>query len=342
MTLRSDFIHFPSKSITSCRLLAGRAISIWAVVLWSPLIHAQNLPLALPALQSGLHDVTLLTAAAVDRPTLTDPSRQEYQDDPHARRRTLGIIAASSLAVGWYGGTKWWNTGFTGNFRTQREGWFGQNTYSGGADKLGHFYLNYAGTRLFMQAFEWAGNTHDQSLTQAAWLMTGTFTAIEVLDGLSKKWRFSKEDVAMNMLGVGAELLLEKNPDLDRLLDLRVLYRPSNEQGGQFDPFGDYSGQTYLIVAKASGVPALLSHPWLRYVELAVGYGTRGYAEDRFNVSPHRSRNLYFGISLNLSELLGQTAFKQTNGPSRTQRMTETALEFVQVPGSIVFARHKF
>ena len=44
------------------------------------------------------------------------------------------------------------------------------------------------------------------------------------------------------------------DPDLDRLVDFRVLYQKSS--GSNWEPFGDYSGQTYLLVGKATGVPA--------------------------------------------------------------------------------------
>lgn len=260
------------------------------------------------------------------------------EDETQRRWRTLGIIVGNSLAVALYGKANWWEDGFNSRFRSDNEGWFGSNTYSGGADKLGHFYMNYAGTRLFSRAFQWAGNEPGQSLQMASWLMLGTFTAIEVLDGFSKEWRFSKEDVVMNAAGIGAALLLEKNPQLDRLIDLRFLYQPSRGRG--FEPFGDYSGQTYLLVAKASGVPAWQAHPVLRYLEFAVGYGSRGYSSSRTSTDD-RARNVYVGISLNLSELLNTTVFKSPATESQAQRVTNTVLEFVQVPGTAIFGKNK-
>lgn len=265
---------------------------------------------------------------------------EDNAGDQQMRLRTWGIVLGNTLAVGLYGRHNWWSDGFSGSFRTVNEGWFGQNTYSGGADKLGHFYMNYAGTRLFARAFEWAGNGPGRSLELAAWLTLGTYTTVEVIDGFSKKWRFSKEDAIMNVAGVGAALLIEKNPQLDRLLDLRLLYRPSRSDNSNIDPFGDYSGQTYLLVAKASGVPVLRNHPWLRYFELAIGYGSRGYSDNPVGVDGNRSRNLYLGISLNLSEVLGATIFKRSDERDRVQRGINTVLEFVQVPGTAALVRH--
>lgn len=257
---------------------------------------------------------------------------EEIVDADTRRLRTLGLIVGHSAAVAAYGKAKWWQDGFTGNFRSQNEGWFGRNTYSGGADKLGHFYMNYAGTRLFSRAFEWAGQEQAPARELAAWLMFGTFTAIEVLDGYSRQWRFSREDMVMNVAGIGFGLLLEAHPGLDRLLDFRVHYLPSS--GSDFDPFGDYTGQIYLLVAKAAGLPQWRNHPLLRYLELGIGYGTRGYSKDGDIPPGQRERNLYVGVSLNLSALLDDKVFKRQGSDGRTQRAVDTFLEFVQVPGT--------
>ncbi|MDP3843190.1 MAG: DUF2279 domain-containing protein [Oxalobacteraceae bacterium] len=339
----SYFIHSQAGSATIRRASFGWAILVFGATLWSPLAHAQELPGKPATLESILQETAAPVTTSVDPDWLNGGAhRQEHPDARQVRQRTMGIIAANALGVGLYGRNNWWRDGFSGSFRSVNEGWFGQNTYAGGADKLGHLYANYAGTRLFARAFEWAGNTPDASLTLAAWLTLGTFTAVEVIDGFSNRWRFSREDAVMNAIGVGAALLLEKNPELDRLLDLRLLYQPSYEQHRKIDPFGDYPGQTYLVVAKASGVPALRNHSLLRYFELAVGYGARGYTDNRPNGTGNRSRNFYVGISINVSELLAQTVFKHAESRSRAQRAADTVLEFVQVPGTAAFARHQF
>ncbi|WP_194712524.1 hypothetical protein [Noviherbaspirillum soli] len=81
--------------------------------------------------------------------------------------------------------------------------------------------------------------------------------------------------------------------------------------GRRFEPFGDYSSQTYLLVPKASGVDALRHHPVLRYIKVAVGYRARGCSDVCGRLVEFGRRSLYAGVSLNLSELLGQTVFRQ-------------------------------
>lgn len=316
-------------------------IGIAAALFCIQLGHAQELPSELAGPQALIGESHAFAVPAMDSQRRSGRQHAEAQGDFLVRQRTLGIMIGNSLAVALYGKQNWWQDGFNSRLRAVNEGWFGQQTYSGGADKLGHFFMNYASTRLFSRAFEWSGNDADQSLRLAAWLTFGTFTAVEILDGFSKKWRFSKEDVIMNAAGVGTAFLLERNPALDRVLDLRLLYRPSRANDGGFDPFGDYSGQTYLFVVKASGISALSNHPWLRYAEVAVGYGTRGYSGAAAVGNDQRSRNVYAGVSLNLSELLNGTVFRDSTEERRAQRLTNTFLEFVQVPGTAALESHR-
>ncbi|MGV3741636.1 MAG: DUF2279 domain-containing protein [Burkholderiaceae bacterium] len=280
------------------------------------------------------------SAASSSASSLEAPPQLHLPDERQVHLRTWGIILGSSAAVGLYGQQKWWQDGFDSRFKQENEGWFGRNTYSGGADKLGHFFMAYAGTRLSSSAFEWAGNAPEDSLRLAALTTLGILSGVEILDGFSRNWNFSKEDAIVNALGTGAGILMEKNPELDRLLDIRLLYWPSKESGREFNPFGDYSGQTYLLVAKASGVPALREHPVLRYLEVAIGYGTRGYSDSPRKESIDPERNVYVGLSLNLSEVLRDTVFHSRQSRT-TQRATETFLEFVQVPGTAGLVRQQ-
>jgi hypothetical protein len=237
-----------------------------------------------------------------------------------------------------YGKAKWWEDGFSGRFRTTNEGWFGQDTYAGGADKLGHFYTNYVGGRLLTKAFRAMGNDPDTALLLGTTLTLGTMTAVEVADGYAKGWRFSKEDALMNLAGTGAAILFEKNPGLDELVDLRFTYHRSGAEDRKFDPFGDYSGQTYVLALKASGVPGLREVPVLRYLELAAGYGVRNYSPTRPDVYAQRYRQAYVGISLNLSELL-RSGDPDRHLPGRG--VLDTAFEYLQLPGTTAFRRHR-
>lgn len=303
--------------------------------MWAVRAEAQ---LRLPSIPFG-EGYTLAASTADPVPPTVAPGVEQQRSRPtpdELRLRNTALIGGGALLVGAYGMNKWWNEGFTGQFRTENEGWFGQDTKSGGADKLGHAYFAYIGVRLMTLGFEAVGNDRSQAIKLGFWSSLGVMTAIEVVDGYSRQYRLSREDAIMNVAGAGLGYLLERNPDLDRLVDIRLLYKPS--EGSSFDPAGDYSGQKYLFVAKASGVPALREHSVLRYFELAAGYGARGYQGP---LGAERQRNLYFGISLNLSEVLGQTVFRGAKERSGAQRATDLFLELIQVPGTAALARHQ-
>jgi hypothetical protein len=256
-------------------------------------------------------------------------------DDRNLRWKNAAVIGGIALAVGAYGSMNWWDEGMTSSPGTRHEGWFGQGTYAGGTDKLGHAFITYSGTRLLASAFEGLGNNPAHSLRLAAWTSFGILTAVEIADSFSTKWRFSYEDVLSNAAGVALALLQEKYPSFDALLDFRLLYSKSDDAKrlGESNVVGDYSGQTYLLAFKADGVPRLRDVPLVRYVELLVGYNTRGYEPNDGTMNdPHR--RIYYGIGINLSRLLSDTVFRGGLKGGKIQRGTDTVLEFLEVPGT--------
>jgi hypothetical protein len=246
------------------------------------------------------------------------------------RWKNAAVIGGIAATVGIYGMNSWWEDGFSGSFRTVDEGWFGQDTYAGGADKAGHIYSTYTGARLLTRAFEALGNDPGHALRLGAWTSLGVMTAVEVVDGFSKKYRFSMEDAVANAVGAAFAVLVEKNPRIDALLDFRLLYQQDDyvQQAGA-NPGSDYSGQTYLLVVKADGIPRLREVPVVRYLELLVGYNARGYESDD---SADPQRRICYGVGINLSRLLSDTVFRGDLKGGKIQRATDTVLEFLQVP----------
>ncbi len=241
------------------------------------------------------------------------------------RLRNAAIIGTGTALLAAYGQTHWWQAGFGGGFKTTNEGWFGRGTEYGGTDKLGHMYSNYASVRLLTPLFEAAGNSRESSVALAGWTTAGLFVGVEVLDGFSRRYRFSPQDAVMNVLGAGLGVALELRPELDEKFDFRIAYRRS--PGSRFDPFGDYSGQRYLLVTKADGFEALRRHTAARYLELSLGYQARG-----FEAGGERRRDLYLGVSLNLSRLLADAAYGGRLQSTPVQRVAERVFELVQLP----------
>lgn len=256
-----------------------------------------------------------------------DDTQPKFCDAPlNLQLRNNLIIGTGVALVTVYGSNNWWQSGFGGGFDTTNEGWFGSGTAYGGTDKLGHMYINYAGVRLLSPLFESAGNNRDDSLSLALWSSLGIYTAVEVVDGFSRHWKFSPQDVIANIAGAALGVTLETNPELDAMFDFRIDYRRS-PRSPKFDPFGDYSAQKYLFVVKADGFELLRENSYLRYFEAAIGYGTQGY-----DTGEQRQRNAYLGLSLNLSRLLADGAYGGRMHSTAFQRGTDRLFDLVQFP----------
>jgi len=255
----------------------------------------------------------------------------EAPTDRGLRWKNAAVIGGIAATVGIYGATNWWEDGFSGSFHTVNEGWFSQNTNEGGADKAGHAYGTYVMTRLLTRTFEAVGNDPGRALRLGTWTSLGVMTGVEVIDGFSKKYAFSLEDVVMNTAGVAFAVLAEVYPSVDALLDFRLLYqKPDNvQQTGAATPLSDYSGQTFLLVVKTDGIPRLREVPVVRYLEFEVGYNARGYEP---NDSTPPERRICFGIGINLSRLLSDTVFRGDLKGGKIQRGTDTVLEYLEVP----------
>jgi hypothetical protein len=259
------------------------------------------------------------------------------------RWKNAAVIGGIAATVGIYGMNSWWEDGFTGSFHTVDEGWFGQNTYAGGADKVGHAFFTYTGARLLTRAFEALGNDPGHALRLGVWTSLGVMTAVEVVDGFSKKYRFSMEDAVANAVGAAFAVLVEKDPRIDALLDFRLLYQRSDDakRVGETDFIADFSGQTYLLAFKVDGVPRLRDVPLVRYVELLVGYNTRGYEPNDGTMNdPHR--RIYYGVGINLSRLLSDTVFRGDLKGGKIQRGTDTVLEYLEVPWTAALTYRRF
>jgi hypothetical protein len=270
-------------------------------------------------------------ALASASPTKPEPAALSSEQ---LRLANGALIAGGIAGVAAYGLAKWWEDGFTGSFATQNEGWFGQDTAYGGADKAGHAYSAYFGVRIVSALLQSYGNDRRKAGDLAFWATLGTLTAVEVADGYSKNYKFSAEDALMNVAGAGFAWWCERNPAVDDLLDFRLYYRQSSESDS-WDAFGDYSGQRYLLVVKAAGVPQLQDVPALRYLELAVGYGTKGYSSPP---DVPRERNVYVGLQLNLSELLNVSVFQDGRWPA-AKRASDVFFDLWQVPGTGVYVK---
>lgn len=254
-------------------------------------------------------------------------SHKDYQNLWQAGQENWLAIGGLFAGITYLGAKEWaWGSA---EFKFNNEGWFGLNTGSGGADKLGHLYSAYAMNEFLTYQMAKKGYNPESAALYSAYYAWGLMLYVEVFDGYSKDHGFSSEDLIANTTGIGISYLKTKYPDiLGDTLDLRIEYSPSDGMEG-FHPVTDYSGMKYIAVTKLNGFDAFKNTP-LKYFELQLGYQTRGFKKDDRPYTNHKTTETFVGISINLDELIFKPYKKELG---RLGQYIQAATHYIQVPG---------
>jgi hypothetical protein len=230
-------------------------------------------------------------------------------------------------------------------FNVLDEGWFGPKTYAGGADKLGHFWTNYALTRGVTGILEWGGYPRRTALPAALALTAGFFVMNELKDGYHKNYGFSWGDILFNIAGQASAVLMELNPELDGMFDFRLEYFPSRDylaavgDGNPFNSPEDYSGQAYLLAFHLASLDAVRSSRrfgWLEYFDLTLGYQAKNFLPQ---TQATRRQTLFAGVSLNLQRVVERVLMPGASqrppaAPSTGARALHFVTEIYAPPGT--------
>lgn len=294
--LMSHFSGFFSCRSPACMRLAprARAIVLLAAVLAHGVVGAQE-----PA-----------------------PLAEAFWQDARALKWETGMLFGGAALVG----IRNWNWGSSHAFKTTSEGWFGLDTKSGGADKLGHAYAAYLITNGLAEQLRQQGRPPELAALSSVLITQLLLTGIEVFDAYSMDYGWSTQDAVMNLVGSGAAYWRQVTPGMRDKLDFRLEYTPSGRLSSDF--MTDYANQKYLVALKLSGFKATRDTP-LRYLELQTGYYTRGFSREEQLGGLNPRRYGFIGIGLNLSELLFGQRVDQEQGARRAGRFF---LEHVQLP----------
>lgn len=215
--------------------------------------------------------------------------------------KMVAVNAGAILAIaGW--GVAFWDYGESSP-SLKDEGWFGEHTDKGGADKLGHFYTNYLVGRSLSSLYESWGYEHERAALYGALSSFGVMGFMEIGDSISD-YGFSHSDLIMNLLGSCAGYLLDTHPELARKIDFRVEYIPDFQEA---DIVTDYERMRFLVAVKLDGFDAI-TNEYLKYLELHLGYYVDGYRE----AGDDRSRNIYAGVGINLSRIFRELSCPRT------------------------------
>ncbi len=232
------------------------------------------------------------------------------------------------------------------------DGYFGRNTYAGGADKLGHAWATYTLGRATTGVLRWGGFGRTSAAIAGAGLSWALFLAVEIKDGFY--YRFSPGDLLLNTSGAVLAAAMTLSPPLDRLLDFRVAYWPSDEylglwrgeyngsrKGNSLNIAEDYSGETYLLMLHLGALPRVPAVPdavadALRYVDVGVGFETRKYKPDAVPEAVPTQR-LFLGVTIDLQRVVDRALAGRPSRAARTTRSVATnLLEYLAPPFSVL------
>lgn len=214
---------------------------------------------------------------------------------------TLGVLAAVPVV----GELVWWKGNERGDFHFADEGWFGQNTYAGGADKVSHFFFGYMAGRELSKWYRRLGNSPRESRMLAVGLASLGGALIELGDGMTVVYGYSWSDVAANFAGALAAVGIEAG-GVDDLIGMRFGFVSADIPPPCCRAFGfghDYSEDVYSLDFKVAGAfrRAGKRPGAAAFFLVSMTYGSKGY---RFSPEEVRERNIGIDLGLNVPEIL--------------------------------------
>ncbi len=265
-------------------------------------------------------------AADTDTPPDTAPPNGLLSTADALKLELAGLFAVLS----WSGFNDWkWGSA---SFRIQSEGWFGMDTGSGGQDKLGHAFSSYLMAE-FMYLRLRSYNERQETVTAFPALFSlALMLYVEFFDGFSVDHGLSGEDLVMDTVGATASFVRQRVPGLARVFDYRMEYYPSAGMKG-LHPMIDYSGQKFLLALKPAGLGAL-SESVAAFLELQVGYYTRGFSDGDTPYFPDKQSHLFFGIGANLERILFFRVGPRESYAGTPLDYAHAAVNYFQLPDS--------
>jgi uncharacterized protein YfiM (DUF2279 family) len=264
----------------------------------------------------------LLLAASLNlgavRAQVVGPDPRPPADTGIHQGRFIGVVAGTAIVYAlttYFLGKTWYTKRVPFHSFNDNGEWLQM-------DKIGHATTSYAISRGEYELFRWSGVNERASVLTGGLIALLYQTTIEVFDGRSEGWGFSKGDMAANITGV-ALFMGQQYGFGEQKASLRYgwrqsiypAYRPNllgHSAGNQM--LKDYNGQQYwLSFNVASVLPVGPSFP--RWLNLDLGYSASGMTGGHANppyfdavgkeVKFRRYRQFYLSPDLDLSRLPG-------------------------------------
>lgn len=266
-------------------------------------------PNAPPVLDPAATDITEAPEAP-EAPAPPPRPRQRVSSKPSAKPIAAAFVGVSYAAVSTWAYFAWFHNAEHDGMGVTWSG-FGVHSYAGGADKLGHAWSSMVLTRATTEVLVYGGWPELGSSLVAAGLSQAFFTVSEYEDSLVHQFEIA--DIIANLSGAGLSILFDNVPELDRLLDFRLEYFPSDDYRRTFseenniDFAQDYSGQSYMLALHLGAVPGLTEARWTRWASFAdvvVGFESRNYMPAPEDPRAAPTQRLYLGVALDVNAVL--------------------------------------
>jgi hypothetical protein len=244
-------------------------------------------------------------------PTPSEPSSKRT---PLIKDDKLRILLASGMTVGAAlgGFLNAYNETPRQSFHVTNEGWFGPNTYAGGADKAAHFIDYQIISKELGNLYEVMGFSRNTSIALGFGGAFASGLMNEIGDG-TNPYGFSFQDLTMDTLGAGAAALVKLTRTEDLIGFRRGLLLPlaGSKTCCQDPGLGrDYSNEIFTADLHLAGVFDRLNLKVgpLRYLLFSVTYGVKGYPSGTPSL---RERQVGFEIGLDFEVILNDLGVKR-------------------------------
>ena len=275
-------------------------------------------------------------------------------DGDHRLRSMLGLGGIYASFATWMYFAWYHDQPRLSGFAVGGDGYFGETTYAGGSDKLGHAWANLALTRGGAELLRWGGWSRNSAALISASLSWSLFVFVEIKDGFY--YQLSPGDLYANTVGAAFGVAQTRWPALDRLVDFRVAYWPSdeyraivngtstaNDRVNSVNIAEDYSGQTYFLAFHLGAVPRPAATPrWLGraldYVDVGVGFRATKYKPDPPDDPPYiRRQRVFLGATIDLQRVVDRALGGRRSHAARvTRTIGHGLLELLSPPASLV------
>ena len=239
----------------------------------------------------------------------------DFQHYDGSRFKTIVIAESAVTTIGLIGLHYLWYK----KFPHSRFHFFNDGKEWLNMDKAGHATTSYNLSAVQFNMMSYAGIKNNQATWVGGLTALGFQTIIEIFDGFSQKWGFSKSDMLANIIGTSlfmTQQFVYKEQRVQMKFSfhhsLYVNYNPAELGTNKWQRWlKDYNGQTYWIsVNPASFIKSNTDFP--RWLNASIGYGADGMTGGSKNASEingkplptfKRQRKYYFSLDANLKNI---------------------------------------